>query len=483
VEKFFCLILFCALTVLPSQAAPAASDDSSVELTVDLRDGSRVIGKNLDDTLSFHSATLGDMKLSWAGIRAVEYTGDSDTAHLTAVNGDAFTVQLSIETLRLATGFGQTELPLKLVRSIKVTPAPANIFTTSGVGDKSGVRLTIKLRDGSQLVGKGLDEILNFHSTAMGDLKLKWTEIRSIEFAATDAGPAQLTAKNADVYEVQFAAPTIGVETSFGKHQLPLKLIQSIMVSTEGDGGDHLIGWWKLDEGTGTVAKDSSSMENRHDGTLVNGPQWAGTPDRGDASLRFNGGNQYISLGNIFQGAYEEISIASWIKHDRGQPVLQEIVERGVWDNPDGIALMIYNSGSAVFGHYQTCASSKTLLLDDQWHHVAGTMAKSPDGTGYIYSIYVDGKLDNTVTVPTGVTATSSPWAIGARYDGTWAYGGQIKDVRIYDRALSASEVQAIYEEGNNGVPPPPAPAASTQPVENTVKGEIRAKTELDAAD
>ncbi len=446
---------------LPGHAAPPSASDASSQLTVELRDGSRVIGTPVEESLSFHSATLGDVKLPWEGIRTVEYSSDNDinTAHLTAANGDAFTVQISIDTLRLATGFGATELPLKLIRSIQVaTLTGANGLAASGEGHHGEPRLTIDLRDGSHLVGKGLDDALNFHSTAMGDLKLTWAGVRSVEFKAKETDAAQLTAINGDVYEVQFGAPTVKVETSFGKNEVPVKLIRRIGVSTQGDGGEHLVGWWKLDEGTGTVVKDSSSGPSPHDGTLVNGPTWTQDAGRNGMSLQFNGGNQYVSLGNILQGSYPEISIACWVKHSGTGA--QTIVARSVWDNSDGIALGV--NTTVEFGHYGLKVFSKGLLQDGQWHYLVGTM--SPSGTSYLYSIYIDGKLDNTVTSPMGLTATSNGWAIGARYDGTWAFQGSIADVRVYDDALSASEVEAAYAEQSGNYPSLPSPPVEANP-------------------
>ena len=204
----------------------------------------------------------------------------------------------------------------------------------------------------------------------------------------------------------------------------------------------NLVGWWKLDDGSGTVASDSSHAFKGDNGKLVGKPKWAKGGKGG--ALQFNG-NQYVSLGNILQGSYPEISIAGWVKHGSSQ--WQNIVERSVWDNPDGIGLLMdYNGKSVSFGHYAiVCATSKANVQNDQWHHVAGTMRQS--GSDYVYSIYVDGKLDNTATNATGLTATQHGWAIGARYDGTWGYRGLVEDVRIYDRALSDSEIQAIYAE------------------------------------
>jgi hypothetical protein len=202
----------------------------------------------------------------------------------------------------------------------------------------------------------------------------------------------------------------------------------------------NLVGWWKLDDGGGTAAKDSSHAFNGNVGELVGDPKWA--KGRKGGALQLDG-NQYVSLGDILQGSYKEITIACWVKH--GQSQWESIVERSVWDNPDGIGLwMDYNTTSVTFGHYsQAEVKSKTNVQDDRWHHVAGTMRQS--GSDYVYSIYVDGKLDNTATNSTGMTPTKNGWAIGARYDGTWGYRGLLEDVRIYDRALSASEIQTIY--------------------------------------
>jgi len=201
----------------------------------------------------------------------------------------------------------------------------------------------------------------------------------------------------------------------------------------------NLVGWWKLDDGGGTVAKDSSHAFKGDDGKLVGKPKWAKGKKGGALQLD---GNQYVSLGSILQGSYKEITIACWVKH--GQSQWQNIVERSVWDKSDGIGLMMdYNSTSVSFGHYGiVCATSKANVQDDQWHHVAGTMRQS--GSDYVYSIYVDGKLDNTATNSMGLTPTEHGWAIGARYDGSWGYRGLVEDVRIYDRALSAPEIQAI---------------------------------------
>lgn len=203
---------------------------------------------------------------------------------------------------------------------------------------------------------------------------------------------------------------------------------------------------WKLNDSSGTTVEDSSLPS--HSGKIIgDGFQWV-QGWNGDA-LRFDG-RQYVLLGNIYQGSYDQISIACWIRKPFGYRTAnnwQSIVERSSWDNPDGIGLWADYSGSgASFGHYLSgYARSTATVQDNHWHHLVGTMAKSPEG--YIYSIYVDGKLDNTITNAVGLTSTTRPWTIGGRYDGTWRYSGLVSDVRIFDRALTPDEVRRIYNQ------------------------------------
>lgn len=242
------LQLFCALCALMFfnhvQAAPGGADESRFQLTIELRDGSRIVGKSLDDTLSIHSTALGDAKLAWSGIRSIEYTTVTNTARLTVTNGDTFTVQLTTDSLRIDTDFGTSEVAVKLVKSIKVSAAAGpKVIATTVPAEKAGLQLTIELRDGSHVAGKGLDDSLNFHSTALGDLKLPWTGIRSIEYATTNSANAKLTTTNDEAYVVRLTAPTIRVETRFGTNELPVNLIRSIKTSTPGATLEYGTAW------------------------------------------------------------------------------------------------------------------------------------------------------------------------------------------------------------------------------------------------
>lgn len=64
-------------------------------------------------------------------------------------------------------------------------------------------------------------------------------------------------------------------------------------------------------------------------------------------------------------------------------------------------------------------------------------------------ALYIDGSLNATATDTTTVSTTNtSPVGIGSRgATGSYLFPGSIDDVRIYNRALSATEVQQLYNE------------------------------------
>lgn len=109
-----------------TNSAKAAASNPVIQMTVELRDGSRVIGKSLDDPLSFHSASLGDLNLPVSGIASLEFLAEASnsTAKLTATNGDVLSLEFLPKTVHLETCFGKATLPAKLISSFKVSVTP-----------------------------------------------------------------------------------------------------------------------------------------------------------------------------------------------------------------------------------------------------------------------------------------------------------------------------------------------------------------------
>jgi hypothetical protein len=98
------------------------------------------------------------------------------------------------------------------------------------------------------------------------------------------------------------------------------------------------------------------------------------------------------------------------------------------------------------------------LITDTNWHHVAVTKS----GTSVVF--YVDGLAYPAPSPYTSVFNFNTDIAIGARGD-TLAnsFLGSIDELSVYNRALSQSEIQAIYNAGSGGKCPAPCrPHTST---------------------
>src|SRR5262245_59107499 len=72
-----------------------------------------------------------------------------------------------------------------------------------------------------------------------------------------------------------------------------------------------LVGYWTFDEGTGTVASDSSGHNNT--GTLKNGPLW--TTGKLNTALQFDGIDDYVEVANSPSlSPTSAVSVSFWIK-------------------------------------------------------------------------------------------------------------------------------------------------------------------------
>ncbi len=75
---------------------------------------------------------------------------------------------------------------------------------------------------------------------------------------------------------------------------------------------DSLIGWWKFDDGSGTVARDASGRGR--DGTLRGGPTWV--IGRVDGALHFDGIDDYVEVGSVGISGTAPRTVLGWVKAD-----------------------------------------------------------------------------------------------------------------------------------------------------------------------
>ena len=185
------------------QPAVAGTNSPEVRLTVELRDGSRVVGSPVKKNLKFRSVLLGEFQLAFADILSVDCVS-SNSAKVATSQGDALTVTLSDAALALKTGFGKVEMTPDLVRRITVSTVGAGHARRPGLvalwsgednGDDTAGSHHAELTDVSFADGKvGRAFSFNGHSS--------WANIpvaRSLDLANADGLTITAWIKPSDV--------------------------------------------------------------------------------------------------------------------------------------------------------------------------------------------------------------------------------------------------------------------------------------------
>jgi hypothetical protein len=487
------VVLIAALTLLgltdarsndSADGAPvsASAGKAGFQLTIDLRDGSRVVGRMPDDTLNFHADALGDIKLAWADIRSIEYNTSTNTARLTTTSGDAFTGQIKADTLPLETGFGKTEIAVGLIRSIKVSvtarpniPAPP-IAAAAADTNQPLPRLTVELRDGSQVIGTSVVKFFKFRSALLGELKLGVNDIRSAECVSSNS--VKLTVANGDTLMVAFADSGFTVMTSFGKADLTVDSIRKITVAAAGATilqRDGLVAFWSGDGNPNdSVGGNNGTMMGGANfaaglagqafsfdepGDFVKIPKSPGLDLGSQMTLEFWMRPDAANVMNNYQGLVTSDFYGVEISNGYGGTMGVNFflsVTSGQPSRQTGFGMQNFSRLTSVgnFTHVSDSNNGGAVVSAGRWHHIAATY------DGAQLKLYVDGQLwgksvfcsgsiapmlpSSFVTIGSEDGRTTCPDCVGSRY-----FKGQISGVAIYKRALSADEIREDYEAGN----------------------------------
>jgi Concanavalin A-like lectin/glucanases superfamily len=237
------------------------------------------------------------------------------------------------------------------------------------------------------------------------------------------------------------------------------------------------VGQWRLDEGAGIVATDSSGFGDN--GALFGGARWANGPNGGSA-LTFDGATGRVQVPNAPElEPSAAVSVSAWIERSGSPGTYRYIISKGatgciaasyaLYSGPNG-GLQFYVSRSSGTT-YARSPDADASVWDGRWHFVVGTF----DGTDI--RLYVDGTQVGSGTAYPGTLDYKLPES-NDLYIGDYPgithdpecqaknFLGEIADVQIWDRALSAAEVEAMAQPpqrpalpGQNA--PPVAPSQS----------------------
>jgi len=219
-----------------------------------------------------------------------------------------------------------------------------------------------------------------------------------------------------------------------------------------------LIAHWPMNENGGSVVADVAGGFN---GTLVGNVVW--TPGETGCALRFPGvpGNN-VNLGKVPINLGSRFTLACWIKL-RPVSTWHVILAKGP---KDAGHYELYVNGAGLKGEAAAYLpdlgdfGSGIRVDDGTWHHITWTY----DGNSM--TCYVDGVGTGLKTWSVrgrSVAAETEEFRIGSLADGsTFPFGGEIDDVRIYNRALNTAEIATAMRPSVTPLPTV-QPSSSTQ--------------------
>jgi len=199
----------------------------------------------------------------------------------------------------------------------------------------------------------------------------------------------------------------------------------------------RLTAHWQLDETEGSIAVDSFGD---YDGTLNGNPFWQPTGGMKGGSLMLDGIDGYVSTPFILDPAKGAFSVLAWIySWMPGQVIISQTGDfGGTWLGTNASGMLMTGFSDVNFGALE----SESFITDVQWHHV-----------GFVYDtdtlhrrLYVDGILVAEDTSAVSGIPSDGGLYIGASkdLDADTLFSGFIDDVRIYNQALSAEEIETL---------------------------------------
>lgn len=204
-----------------------------------------------------------------------------------------------------------------------------------------------------------------------------------------------------------------------------------------------LVGYWKLDEGSGEITSDGSGYGNAGRRNNMESADWiAGTPSArftNNSALDFGGTNEFVAMevqGLPAANTSQTLSLWFYYTTSPGATTM-DLLSLGNQGSTSavkvgfrGSELQVWNFGGTKF------VGTGSIPSINNWHHVLYTL----DGATTTHTLYLDGTAQPTSTIAPN-TATPNELDLGRWLAGTEYFVGRIDDVRIYNRALSAAEV------------------------------------------
>lgn len=204
---------------------------------------------------------------------------------------------------------------------------------------------------------------------------------------------------------------------------------------------DSGVSRWTFDDAD-TDSGSALDVWNNNDGA-ING-----------ATTGVTGANQTYTTneGYSFDGTDDYVDVASVESQFQNPGVTVSL-----WVNGSGLAFDVYNGrwyigidrsistwNLSVFDGSTNNTADSGISTTSSWIHLTGVQYSDGD-----LEIYVDGAAEGTATSGTAASNTPTGPHIGQQTEGSNNFSGEIDDVRVYSKALTATEVSNLYNTGS----------------------------------
>ena len=209
-----------------------------------------------------------------------------------------------------------------------------------------------------------------------------------------------------------------------------------------------LIGYWPLNEASGSTAYDHSGNENH--GTLNGGVTQGATGLLGDKAYSFDGNDDKVQASSL--DVADRITASCWVYFNSfagNDYIINDYSGSGQWfllsvNDTDGTLQFAVDDSST-----KLTVQSNQKLSTGNWNMVTASYSRSSNKM----KVYLNGsKVGEESKSLSSIAWSDNVYFAGRGEDNNRQMTGRISEVRIYNRPLTPSEVQYLYSVGKRGL-------------------------------
>jgi prepilin-type N-terminal cleavage/methylation domain-containing protein len=205
---------------------------------------------------------------------------------------------------------------------------------------------------------------------------------------------------------------------------------------------EGLVGYWNLDEGSGSTTADMSGNSNNGtwSGTAAGTSGYYSSGQVGKWAGAFDGSTDYINIPNspnnyfVSSGSY---TWSSWINITSATSSGSTIFRKEDGSTKGYVLQVLSNGNTWLHSMVGSSVTASTGLSTGKWYYLVVTYSNNYVAF-YVNGIFISGGTGSYVSDAADAVQISDGYAPGR-------FNGLIDDVRLYNRALSVAEIVALY--------------------------------------